>query len=109
MSKPIEPGCLAEIVNSFPENNGRRVLVLRKSIGHGLIVKNPLDADIWEVDTPIAARRGYGLSETAQYMNLIPERYLRRIDNDGEQASTWDALADIWQPNTIAKSEKVKI
>lgn len=69
--KPIVPGCLAVIINADPLT-GTEVTAL-KFVGTD---SRFLDSDLWEIDKVLPApQKGYK-------SNLVPERYLMRIDPD---------------------------
>lgn len=72
MLKPIEPGCLALITQSYAGNAGRVVRVV-KFLGAVEDFKD--DRDRWQIDTWIKTTWG-------ESCNHHPERYLMRIDGE---------------------------
>ena len=88
MSKPIEEGCRAVIVNSEAGNNGTVVSVL-KSLGEHNYGGGEMH-HTWEVDIVLIGK--------ATIDNRVPEFQLKRIDYDGDETTTWEAMKDIWTP-----------
>jgi hypothetical protein len=90
--KPIENGCKARIINSNYGHNGVVVTVIccigdveeftRK---HG---------PRWRTDTGFLTNKG-------TMVDHMGEIQLQRIDYDGNEKSSWEALKDIWQPDSI--------
>ena len=80
MSKLIEEGCRAVIVGSVNGNNGV-IVTVGKYIGD-----NPRAAgvDFWEVDKDI--------KYTITTERSLPECSLRRIDDNEEELSSWEAV-----------------
>jgi hypothetical protein len=96
MSKPIEPGCKAVIVNSDAGNDGIVVTVGKFA---GKI--NGWDGDDrWYIDKYVSGLLGGKL-------NAVREHQLKRIDDyDGDEKTTWDSMKDdagniIWTPDTV--------
>lgn len=87
----IEAGCKAVIVNSAVGNDGIIVTVLGVAAPPGSYDYDPEDGEIWRVDKELVdSWGGYGC--------YTPEFYLRRIDDDSRQITSWEALADIYKP-----------
>ena len=98
MSRPIEPGCRAVVVNSSEANNGRIVIVM-EYLG---ALEDWRHRDMWRVDKKMIWKRGV-LGEIG-HDNLISGSKLKRIDDyDGNQSSTWEAMKDIWSPDTVVE------
>ena len=91
MTRPIEVGCRAEIVNSFAGNDGMRVRVL-DYVGtvNGFNYKNR-----WRISS-------YVVTTAGDLANHMGELQLRRIDDDLEVGS-WDDC--VWVPDAL--KEKV--
>ena len=90
MSKPIEEGCRAIIVNSKAGNNGIEVTVGK------LIGKVPKygDQPVWATDKLL--KKVYRLNgKSAPSEHCIAEKNLRRIDDNNEELSTWEAVESI--------------
>lgn len=96
MSGKIETGCQAVIVNSKAGNNGIEVTV-GKFIGE---VLGYAYSDRWEIDKAIKSiyEIGGGAAGTAEHCS---ERELRRIDFNGREITSWDALSDIFIPEDL--------
>ena len=96
MSKAIEEGCRAVIVNS-KRNGGAEVIV-----GERLGNIDPLyDGVMWAVDKPMKWESAFGDSGFDMY---IPEIHLKRIDDyDGEEKSTWQELSHLWVPDELTE------
>ena len=89
MSKPIEPGCKAVIVNSRAGNNGLVVRVIRyigdvPGFGH---------TSRWEISE-------YLKTDQHHYVNHAGEACLRRIDDDNDVIS-WDDKRSVWKPDEL--------
>ena len=94
MSKPIEEGCRAVIVNSKAGNNGIKVGVL-KYFGKASTYRG-LD-DAWEIDTTL---QGVVLADC-----VVPEYQLQRIDDyDGDEKTSWEEMKDIWTPEKVGEA-----
>jgi hypothetical protein len=93
--KPIENGCKARIVNSAIGNNGVVVTVV-ECIGnvHGFTESA---GPRWRIDTDVLTSGG-GMT------NHMGECQLQRIDYDGNEKSSWEALKDIWQPEATTSA-----
>ncbi len=84
--KPIEAGCKCRIVNSSLGNEGKIVTalyVVADAIRYG--------NKIWKIDTLLNSY--FGQDDTCSDYFLEPIS-----DYDGNNASSWDALSDIWNP-----------
>ena len=93
MSKPIQKGCRAVIVNSVNGNNGMIV-----TVGNFIGVVEEEDGmcfgkDRWEVSPSVKQVRNNRL------VNHIQEIRLERIDDyDGDELTSWKELEHIWTP-----------
>lgn len=96
MSKKIEPGCRAVIVNSQAGNDGIEVVVF-SYIGDVNTV-NGLRFDQgrrWNIDKIVPTDRGNMISH-------IAEMHLKRIDDyDGNKKASWDDACNVWTPNQL--------
>jgi hypothetical protein len=81
MSKPIEEGCRAVIVNSVAGNNGV-IVTVGKFVGEVLGWEG---CKRWEIDKNLPAAHG-SIATTMQ------EHQLERIDDEGEQLSSWESV-----------------
>lgn len=93
--KPIQNGCKARIVNSAAGNNGVVVTVIER-IGdvEGFTTEV---GPRWRVDKTLDTIHGTAGADHAG------ENQLQRIDYDGNEKSSWEALKDIWQPSTVTE------
>ena len=92
MSRPIEEGCRAVIVNSVCGNDGKEVRVIKLVdcvLFSGVGLSNK-----WVIDL-------YLLNEEGETNNTIGEHQLKRIDYDGDSVEKLEGfnLSDIWIPN----------
>jgi hypothetical protein len=92
MSKPIEPGCKARIVNNiFPGNNGKIVTVI-KPVEDGKDCCTIRHGQRWEINIFVRSKFG-------PMINHQGEKQLQRVDEyDGNEKISWKAMKDIWQP-----------
>jgi hypothetical protein len=84
MSKPIEEGCRAVVVNSKADNNGVIVHV-GEFIGDDDSFGFPHNKRHWSIDREI-------MSTDGSIGSSIPECLLKRIDDDNEELSSWEAV-----------------
>lgn len=89
MSKPIEVGCRAVIVNCR-ENLGTEVNVVGY-FGENLPFCSE-DGIIWVIDKNVSYTDG------SDYP-IISEKYLKRIDYDGNETTSWESCE--WKPEVI--------
>ena len=90
MSKPIEEGCRAVVVNSIAGNDGTEVTVL-EYLGDVKVVKGN---KVWRIDKKLKIV-GSKSGDDRGISGLIDERQLRRIDDNDEQLSTWEAVESV--------------
>ncbi len=85
MSKQIEEGCRAIIVNSTAGNDGVIVTVVKETFKY--------DCKAWSIDKKLK-------SATGHYDNDISDDQLKRIDDyDGNKTCTWESCE--WQPEGV--------
>ena len=102
MSKPIEAGCRAVVVNSAAGNNGLVVTVDGLAGPPGFNRYDPKDGQVWRTKEPIPFFRLLGDDGAAP---LAPEKYLRRIDDDHELGS-WDDC--VWKPDSLKTKKEIE-
>ena len=90
MSKAIERGCRAEIINSVAGNNGT-IVTVGDYIGD---VNGYFYGDNWCVNKPM---KNHINNDTCYF---APAYALRRIDYDGDEKSSWEEMKEIWNPET---------
>jgi len=90
MSKPIEAGCRAVIVNSIAGNDGI-IVTVGEFIGE---INGAFGARQWAIDKKL---RGVGRvsGEERGYQSHISEHQLRRIDDNEEKLSTWEEVEKV--------------
>jgi len=97
MSKPIEKGCKCIIVGCAESGE---VVSAISYYGELHPIPNCLDEDVWEIDKSVSYGTALGSDFSVPY---ISSKYLKRIDDDKQELSTWEAVAKDckWNPNEV--------
>ena len=90
MSKPIESGCMAVIVNSTAGNDGI-IVTVGKFVG---IEDGCSGRNRWAIDKKVRSV-GVKTKTFKGYIKSVDEHQLRRIDDNNEKLSTWEAVESI--------------
>ena len=98
MSKPIKEGCRVVIVNTISGKNDGVEVTVGKRLG-AILFKLSGRCEAWKIDKALGTVQG-------PMSSVIPEYMLRRIDDNDEELSTWEAVESICGFN-LAK-QKVK-
>ena len=97
MSKPIEPGCRAVIINSICGNDGIIVNVIA-SCGISYFSGGGMSGihEGWRIDKYLKRPSGSSRNEVAA-------NQLQRIDDyDGNDVISWEDERCVWQPEKVA-------
>ena len=89
MSKPIEPGCLAMIIKSHADNEGKVVNVVRMALpDEATGFTNPPVSNFWMIKCESGLNAKFGYNKSAILGTVLiydetayPEKWMKRIDD----------------------------
>ena len=97
MSKPIEPGCRARIIDDLTENENVIVEVIKtKGICNFSSVGGESFREVgWIISPPV-------MGDSGKPASVVREGQLQRIDDyDGNDVISWDDKRCVWQPEKV--------